>query len=104
MADADAVAERAHARRIGDLPPDLLDHQMNPRVVSREDAFKCCDVVSLPAAPRDAAQVEPVVNAEVRERREVFLVDGIPKPQLGGDSAVEVAEHVEPVCALRRGR
>ena len=59
--------------------------------------FESGDVVSLPAAPRDVAQVEPVVNAEVRERREVLLVDGVPQPQLGGDPAVEVTR-------ARRGR
>ena len=52
-----------------------------------------------------STQVEPVVDAEVRERREVFLVDRVPQPQLGGDPAVEVAQHVEPVRALgRRGQ
>ena len=91
-------------RRIGDLPPDLLHYQMDPRVISREDAFEGGDVVSLATAPWDAAQVEPVVNAEVRERREVLLIDCIPDPQLGGDSAVEVTEHVQPVCTLGRRR
>ena len=101
MADADAVAEGSHPRRIGDLPPDFFDYQMSPRVISCEDAFERCDVISLSAAPRDPAQVEPVMNTEVRKRREVLLIDGIPKSQLGGDSTVEVAEHVEPIRTLR---
>ncbi len=54
VADADAEAERPHRRRIGDLPPDLLDHQTRPGVVRREDVLERSDVVSLSAAPRDA--------------------------------------------------
>src|SRR5438034_4983241 len=100
MADADAVAERPHARRIGDLPSDLVDEQTCPRMVRSEDVLELSHVVSLSAAPRDATQVEPVVDAEVRERREVLLVDRVPQPQLSRDPAVEVAEHVEAVCAL----
>ncbi len=45
------------------------------------------------------------MDAEVRERREVLLVDRVPEPELGGDPPVEVAEHVEAVGALgRRGQ
>ena len=44
------------------------------------------------------------MDAVVGERHEVLLVDRIPDAQLGGDPSVEVAQHVEAVGALRRGR
>src|SRR5206468_9489784 len=97
------VAEGANPGRVGDLPPDLLNHKVYPGVIGRENTFERGDVVSLAAPPRHAAQVQPVVNTEVGEGRQVFLVDRVPKPELGGDSAVEVAEYVETVTALRRG-
>ena len=43
------------------------------------------------------------MDAEVRERRQVLLVDRVPQPQLGGDAAVEVLQDVEAVGALGRG-
>ncbi len=104
VTDADAVAERPHRRRIGDLPPDLLDHQTRPRVVGSEDVLERSDVVSLSAAPRDPSQVEPVVDSEVRKGCEVLLVDRVPQAQLRRDPAVEVAEDVEAIRALRRRR
>src|SRR5581483_11451011 len=59
--------------------------------------------VTAPAAPRDVAQVEAVVNAEVQERSEVLLVDGVPQAQLGGDAVVEPVEDRQAVAALRGG-
>src|SRR5215470_15001476 len=44
------------------------------------------------------------MNAEVSKRCEVLLVDGIPKPQFGCDSAVEMTENVKTICALGCGR
>jgi len=102
--NADAVAESSHARRIVNLSFDLLDDEMNPRVISGEDPLECRDVISLAATPRDVAEVESVVNTEVSERCEVLLVDRIPKPQFGSDSTIEVTEHIETVCALGRSR
>jgi hypothetical protein len=77
---------------------------MRPRVISREHTLERYDVVSLSAPPRDGTQVEAVMDAEVSERGQVVLIDCVPKPQLGGDSTAEVPQHVETVCALRRGR
>ena len=41
------------------------------------------------------------MDSEIREWRQILLVDRVPKPQLRGDPAVEVAEDVETVSALR---
>src|SRR5574338_65868 len=100
--DADAIAEGTNPGRVGDLPPDLLNHEVYPGVIGRQDTFKRGDVVSLATPPRHVAQVQSVVNTEVGEGRQVFLIDRVPKPELGGDSAVEVAQYVETVTALRR--
>jgi hypothetical protein len=77
---AHAVPESPHVGRVADLPSDLFDHEMSPRVISCEDAFERGHVISLSAAPWDVTQVETVVNSEILERRKVFLVDGIPQP------------------------
>ena len=96
--DADAVPERPHLRGIGDLAPHFFNHETCPRVVGREDVLERADVVPLSATPGDGAQVEPVVDTEIREWRQILLVDCVPEPQLGGNPAIEVAEDVEAVC------
>ena len=72
-------------------------------MIGREDAFERGYVISLSAAPWDAAEVEAVVYAKVGKGREVFLVDGVPEPQFCTDPAIEVKEHVEAVRALGCG-
>ena len=89
MFDAHAKAEGPHARHVVDAAPDLLHDEASPDVVPRQEIGQPSDIVATPAAPRDAAQVEAVVNAVVAKRHEAMLVDGIPKPQLGGDAAVK---------------
>ena len=42
------------------------------------------------------------MDAEVHERREVLLVDGVPEAQLGGDAVVEPVQDRQAVAALRR--
>ena len=80
------------------------DHQTRPCVVGGKDVLERSDVVSLSAAPRDASQVEPVVDAEVRKRGEVLLVDRVPQAQLRRNPTVEVAENVKAIGTLRRCR
>ena len=104
VTDADAEAERTHRARIGDVLAELLDHAPRPDVIGREDVGERRRRRSPCRGATALAQVEPVVNAVVGERREVLLVDRVPQPQLGGDASVEVAEDVEPVGALRRRR
>src|SRR3954453_2691633 len=48
-------------------------------------------------------KVDPVMNAVVRKRREVLLIDGVPDAQFSGNSAVEVSKDIEAVCPLGRG-
>ena len=43
------------------------------------------------------------MDAEVQERREALLVDGVPEPQLGGDAIVEPVQDRQAVAALGRG-
>ncbi len=50
-----------------------------------------------------SAQVEAVVDAEVEERGEVLLVDGVPQAQLGGDAIVEPVQDRQAVAALGGG-
>lgn len=104
MADADAVTERPHRRRIVDLPPDLLDHQAGPGVVGGEDVLERGDVVSLSTTPRDASQVEPIVDPEGRKRCEIVLIDRVPEAQFRCDPPIEVAEDVETIRTLRGRR
>ena len=68
---------------------DLLDDEAGPGVGAGVGVAEGLDVVAAASAPRDVAQVEAVVDAEVEERREVLLVDGVPEAQLGGDAIVE---------------
>ena len=85
---------RAIFRRI------YLDRKMNPGVISRENAFECGDVVSLAAPPRDAAQVEPVVNTKVGEGHQVLLVDRIRRSR--SSAAIRPSndgEHRDRLCA-----
>ena len=56
------------------------------------------------AAPRDLAEVGAVGDAEVLERHEEALIDGLPEPQLDGDAMVEPLGDVLAVETLgRRG-
>ena len=103
VADADAVTERPHRRRIGELAPQLLDDEVRPCVVGGEHVLQRSCRRSLAAPPRHLTEVEPIVDAEVRERREIALVDRVPEPELGRDPAVEIAQHVQAVSPLRRG-
>ena len=84
-------------------PQHLVQHGAGPGVGAGVEIAEGFDVVALAAAPRDVGQVEPVVDAEVHERREPLLVDGVPQPQLGGDAIVEPVQDRQAVAAFRRG-
>ena len=86
--DAHAEAEGAHRRGLCVLG-DLLDDEAGPRVGTGVGVAERVDVVAAAPAPWNLAQVEAVVNSEVEKRRQVLLVDRLPKPKLGGDAIVE---------------
>ena len=83
---------------------ELLDELAHPDVIRRVDVGEGAEVVSLSPLPRHLGQVKTIMNAEVGERHEVLLVDGVPHPQLGRDPSIEVPQHVEPVSSFGRGR
>ncbi len=103
MADADAEPERSHTRGVAHLLADLFEHSPSPGVVCGEHVGELGDVVASATLPRHVPQVGAVVNAQVVERRQVVLVDGVPETQLGGNTAVEVNEDVEAIGSLGRG-
>ena len=80
---------------------DLLHDEPSPRVGAGVGVAQRVDVVAAATPPRDVAQVEAVVDAEVQERRQVLLVDGVPEPKLGGDAIVEPVQDRQPVAAFR---
>ena len=65
--DADAEPEAPHRRRVGVLG-DLLDDEPGPGVGAGVGVAERLDVVAASSPPRDLAQVEAVVDAEVEER------------------------------------
>ena len=92
----------AHRGRLGVLG-HLLDDEASPGVGAGVGVAERLDVVAPASPPRDVAQVEAVVDAEVEERRQVLLVDGVPQAQLGGDAVVEPVEDRQAVAALGGG-
>ncbi len=94
--------EASHRRRLGVLG-DLLDDEAGPGVGAGVGVAQGLDVVAAPSTPRDVAEVEAVVDAEVQERREVLLVDRVPQAQLGRDAVVEPVQDREAVAAFRCG-
>ena len=100
--DADAEAERSHRRGV-DVLVNLLHDEAGPRVRAGVGVGQRLDVVAATAPPRNLAEVETVVDAEVEERRQVLLVDRVPQPQLGGDAIVEPLQDRQTVAAFRRG-
>jgi hypothetical protein len=49
-------------------------------------------------------QVQAIVHAVIRKRRQSMLIDRVPQPQLGRDATAEEVQHVEVVAALWRSR
>jgi hypothetical protein len=99
--DAHAVPERSHLERIRDFASHLFDHETCPSVVGSENVLKSRDVVPLSPTPRNAAEVDPIVDPVIREWREIFLVNGIPETQLCGDPTIEVTEDIYAVSPFR---
>ena len=97
--DAHAEAEAAHRRRLG-VVGHLLHDQAGPGVGAGVGGAQRLDVVAAAPPPRDVPEVEPIVDAEVEEGREVLLVDRVPQPQLGGDAIVEPVQDRQAVAAL----
>ena len=100
MFDAHAEAERSHLGRV-DVLADFLDDEASPRVGAGVGGAERLDVVALSPPPWDVAEVDPVVDTVVEERRQVLLVDRIPQSELGGDPVVEPVQDGQPVAALR---
>lgn len=82
---------------------DLLDHEASPCVGAGVGVAERVDVVTASPAPRDLAQVEAIVDAEIQERREMLLIDGVPETEFGGDAIVEPLEDRQAVAAFRCG-
>jgi hypothetical protein len=100
--DAHAEAETAHRRWLG-MVGDLLDDEPGPGVGAGVCVAESFYVVALATTPGDLAEVEPVVDAEVEERCEVLLVDGIPETQFGSDAVVEPVQDRQAVASLGGG-
>ena len=81
----------------------LLDDEASPGVGAGVGGAEGLDVVAPASLPGDVGQVEAVVDAEVHERRQLLLVDGVPEAQLGGDAVVEPVEDGQAVAALGGG-
>jgi hypothetical protein len=78
MGDTDAEAQRAHATGVAAAARHLLQHQVRPGVVRREQVGQALGVVSGAAPPRDGAEVHAVVDAEIGEGHQPVLVDRVP--------------------------
>jgi hypothetical protein len=101
--DAHAEPQAAHARGVGVLG-DVLHDESRPGVGARVHGAEGVDVVAAPASPRDAPQVETVVDPEVHERGKMLLVDRVPEPKLRRHAIVEPLQDRKAVTALgRRG-
>ena len=102
---ADAESEAAHGGGVvgRGLNCFRID-EPGPGVVGGVDVAQRFDVVALTAPPRHRLQVEAVMDAVVRERRQPVLLDGIPESELGGDPVVEPLQDGPAVGAFRRRR
>ncbi len=98
--DAEAEPEAAHRTGVGEAV-DLLHDEARPGVGTRVGGTQGVGVVPASPPPRDLAEIEPVVDPVVHERREVLLVDGIPQPKFGSDPVVEPLQDREAVASLR---
>jgi hypothetical protein len=100
--DAHAEPEGPHRRDVGVLV-DLVNDEPRPGIRAGVGGAERVDVVAAATPPRDVAQVDAVMDAEVQKRRQVLLVDCVPQPQLGRDAIVEPVQDRQPVAALRGG-
>lgn len=99
----DAEAERAHGAGVGDLVPDLLDDDAGSRVVRRQEIAQLLIGVRT-LLPGQVREVGPVRDAEVVEGRQQVVLQGFPKPHLGGDATIEeLVLDIESVHPLRGG-
>ncbi len=97
--DAHAEAEGAERAHVGDSAGELCEHQRGAGVVARVEIGQRRLVVSR-ACPTDAAQVGRVRDAEVLERHQELLVEGLPEPELARDVSVEVGQQGLAVASL----
>ncbi len=93
----------AHGGGVVGKAEHLLEDRARPGVGAGVQVAEGVDVVALAPAPRDVGEVEPVVDAEVHERREALLVDGVPQAELGGDPVVEPVQDREVVTTFGSG-
>ena len=101
--DRNAKPKGSDAVWITGFTSEFLNDPSRPRMIGGQDIGQGSGVVSRAALPWNVAQVRAVVNAEVRKRNEILLVDRVPHAKLGGNPSVEVTQDVEAVGALGRG-
>ena len=100
----DTEAERPHAADVGDAFPQRREDFRRAGVVAVANHVERLEIglavaTALPLQPR---QVRPVGDAEVVERSQQLLVEGVPEPHFERVAAREVAvAHVDAVAALR---
>ena len=98
--DAHAEPEGPHGGGVVDVTGHLGHHQPSPRIGGRVEVREAPDVVPATALPGDVGQVESVVDAEVEERRQPVLIDGVPQAQLSRDALVEPVQQRQPIAAF----
>ena len=89
-ADAETPAPGPWSRRRRAVPAP--QHQVRQGVVPSHQIGKPGHIIASPSPPRDLAQIEAIVDAKVRKRRQTLLVDGVPQPQLRRNPSVEPLE------------
>jgi hypothetical protein len=99
VGDRDAEPEGAHGARVVDLVVDRAEDGGGADVIGGVELLEALDVVAT-GGEVDAREVGAVVDAEVLERRDEALIEGVPQAQLGGDAAIEPAEDRLAVGAL----
>lgn len=79
------------------VPGELLDDKTGPSIRTGVGVTQGINVIAAASTPRDLPKIESVVDAEVQERREILLVDGVPESKLGGDSVTEPMQYRQAV-------
>ena len=103
MGNTDAEAQCPHLTDVGDLVPDLGEHDASSRVVAGVDVCQLPLVVP-PATPGDLPEVGPVSDSEVVEGAEKISAERVPQSELGSGASIEERAHVSPISALWGGR
>jgi hypothetical protein len=101
MSGTGTEAESAHPACVGDLVPNLLQHNPGSIVVSCVQRIKGGHVVRT-TLPDDVSQIRTVMDPEVVKGAQQVLIKGIPEPELSSRTAIEERSDVDAVTAFRR--